>query len=130
MLVYSTGQGVHGFTLDPTVGEFLLSHPHIRIPNNPLYFSANMGYRLHWTKSVQRYTDYLQGEGQQIKPLSLRYVGSLVADFHRNLLTGRRFLLSGGQQEPFQTVGKTAPVIRSISVGIPGGTGGWLCLQR
>ncbi len=106
MLVYSTGQGVHGFTLDPTVGEFLLSHPHIKIPKTPLYFSANMGNRLHWTKSIQRYTDYLQGEGQQIKPLSLRYVGSLVADFHRNLLTGGVFYYPADNRSPSKPSGK------------------------
>lgn len=106
MLVYSTGRGVHGFTLDPTVGEFLLSHPHIKIPEKPMYFSANMGYRLHWTKSVQRFTDYLQGGGQQISPLSLRYVGSLVADFHRNLLSGGVFYYPADNRSPSKPSGK------------------------
>lgn len=91
MLVYSTGDGVHGFTLDPSVGEFLLSHPNIRIPEPPTYFSVNLGYRLYWSQGVQRYTDYLQGLDGGIKGLSLRYVGSLVADFHRNLLAGGVF---------------------------------------
>lgn len=88
MLVYSTGKGVHGFTLDPSVGEFLLSHPYIRIPENPAYFSVNLGYWKYWPEAIRRYTDYLQGGDGQRKPLSLRYVGSLVADFHRNLLAG------------------------------------------
>ena len=91
MLVYSTGQGVDGFTLDPTVGEFLLSHPHIHIPEKYSYFSANLGRLKYWSEAVKRYTDYLQGVDGQIKPLSLRYVGSLVADFHRNLLAGGVF---------------------------------------
>lgn len=91
MLVYSAGDGVHGFTLDPSVGEFLLSHPDIHIPDPPAYFSVNLGYRKYWSKGVQLYTDYLQGLDGQIKALSLRYVGSLVADFHRNLLAGGIF---------------------------------------
>lgn len=91
MLVYSTGQGVHGFTLDPYVGEFLLSHPNIRIPPNPIYFSANLGYRKYWSEGVIRFTDYLMGMNGELSALSLRYVGSLVADFHRNLLAGGVF---------------------------------------
>lgn len=91
MLVYTTGAGVHGFTLDPTVGEFLLSHPHIRIPEQPVYFSANMGNRFNWSVGVRRYTNYLQGDNRSENGLSLRYVGSLVADFHRNLLAGGVF---------------------------------------
>jgi len=88
MLVYSTGQGVHGFTLDPQVGEFLLSHPNIRIPKKSTYFSANLGYRKHWSEGVARFTDYLLGTDEKSAHLSLRYVGSLAADFHRNLLAG------------------------------------------
>jgi len=86
MLVYTTGQGVHGFTLDPTVGEFLLSHPYIQVPSNPIYFSANLGYQKYWSEGLSRFTEYLQGNIDQTVSLSLRYVGSLVADFHRNLL--------------------------------------------
>jgi len=88
MFVYSTGEGVHGFTLDPTVGEFLLSHPHIKIPKPPVYFSTNLGYRREWSAGVECFTDYLQGGDLVAAALSLRYVGSLVADFHRNLLSG------------------------------------------
>jgi fructose-1,6-bisphosphatase I len=94
MLVYATRVGAHGFTLDPSVGEFLLSHPKIRIPDAPVYFSANLGNRSRWSEGVQRYTDDLQGLGEAAtdRPrLSLRYVGSLVADFHRNLLAGGVF---------------------------------------
>jgi fructose-1,6-bisphosphatase I len=101
MFVYTTGEGVHGFTLDPTVGEFLLSHPRIRIPDNPAYFSANLGYMRDWSSGVQHYTGYLQGlDGQIEKPLSLRYVGSLVADFHRNLLSGGVFYYPAEKQKP------------------------------
>jgi fructose-1,6-bisphosphatase I len=106
MLVYSSGQGVHGFTLDPTVGEFLLSHYKITIPKTPTYFSVNLGYRLYWSEGVKRYTDYLQGLDGQIKALSLRYVGSLVADFHRNLLAGGVFYYPADFKDPKKPQGK------------------------
>lgn len=91
MLVYTTGHGVHGFTLDPSVGEFLLSHPDIRIPSKPKYYSANQGYQLNWSEGVQRFTRWIQGEDGGPQDMSLRYIGSLVADFHRNLLAGGVF---------------------------------------
>lgn len=100
MLVYSAGAGVHGFTLDPAVGEFLLSHPNIRIPDPPAYFSVNLGYRTFWPSCIQNYTDYLQGMTGEIKALSLRYVGSLVADFHRNLLAGGVFYYPADSKAP------------------------------
>ena len=106
MLVYSSGQGVHGFTLDPSVGEFLLSHPYITIPETPAYFSVNLGYRVYWSEGVKHYTDYLQGLDGQIKALSLRYVGSLVADFHRNLLAGGVFYYPADFKDPKKTQGK------------------------
>lgn len=106
MLVYTTGDGVHGFTLDPSVGEFLLSHPDIHIPAEPAYFSVNLGYRKYWSKGVQRYTDYLQGLDGLIKALSLRYVGSLVADFHRNLLAGGVFYYPADYKDPKKPQGK------------------------
>jgi len=88
MLVYSAREGVHGFTLDPSVGEFRLSHPNIRIPERPRYYSVNQGYQKYWSEGVRRYTEWLQGRDGQRESLSLCYVGSLVADFHRNLLAG------------------------------------------
>lgn len=91
MLVYSTGQGVHGFTLDPRVGEFLLSHPNIRIPAKPKYYSVNQGYQMRWSPGVRRYTEWLQGDNNEGLALSQRYIGSLVSDFHRNLLAGGVF---------------------------------------
>ncbi|MDD8016094.1 MAG: class 1 fructose-bisphosphatase [Acidobacteriota bacterium] len=90
MFVYTAGHGVHGFTLDPEVGEFLLSHPDIRIPPAK-YFSVNLGYQLYWSPGVRRFTEYLQGRGGEVKGLSLRYIGTLVSDFHRNLLAGGIF---------------------------------------
>ncbi|MCI0576402.1 MAG: class 1 fructose-bisphosphatase [Chloroflexi bacterium] len=93
MLVYSTGAGVHGFTLDPDVGEFLLSHPDIMIPEPPRYYSVNHSYFGRWTTGVQKYVRWLQGlDDSDVSPLSERYIGSLVADFHRNLLRGGVFL--------------------------------------
>ena len=101
MFVYTTGDGVHGFTLDPSVGEFLLSHPYMCMPETPAYFSVNLGYRRDWSEGVQRFTDYLQGlDGQIQAPLSLRYVGSLVADFHRNLLAGGIFYYPAEPHKP------------------------------
>jgi fructose-1,6-bisphosphatase I len=100
MLVYSTGQGVHGFTLDPGVGEFLLSHPDIRLPQEPKYYSANQGYQRDWTAGIQRYVAWLQGLDGAREPLSGRYSGSLVADFHRNLLRGGVYMYPGTMEAP------------------------------
>lgn len=101
MLVYSTGQGVHGFTLDPGVGEFLLSHENIQIPEHPRYYSVNQGYEKYWTRGVRDYVQWLQGlDTPTHDPLALRYTGSLVADFHRNLLRGGVFLYPGDMRHP------------------------------
>lgn len=93
MLVYTAGRSVHGFTLEPSLGEFLLSHPNIRIPEPARYSSTNVSYERLWSPGVQRYHRYLHGmeSEQPPAPLSARYVGSLVADFHRNLLQGGVF---------------------------------------
>lgn len=91
MLVYSTGNGVHGFTLNPEYGEFLLSHPNLHLPEPPAYYSVNSAYYNRWSPGVQRYVDWLQGIGESPPTLSGRYIGSLVADFHRNLLRGGVF---------------------------------------
>lgn len=106
MLVYTTGSGVHGFTLDPSVGEFLLSHRNIRIPPTPKYFSVNIGYQKGWSEGVKRYTRYLQGRENHGPELSLRYIGSLIADFHRNLLSGGVFYYPASNKNPDQTEGK------------------------
>ena len=93
MLVYTTGLGVHGFTLDPTVGEFLLSHEDIKIPKRGKVYSVNESYYHRWNPGVQRYVDHLKEEDKATgRPYSARYIGSLVADFHRNLLKGGIFL--------------------------------------
>ncbi len=95
MLVYSTGHGVHGFTLDPSVGEFLLSHPNIRIPEKPKYYSVNQGYERKWSEGVRQYVKHLQGLDGESKGLPARYVGSLAADFHRNILSGGVYFYPG-----------------------------------
>jgi fructose-1,6-bisphosphatase I len=100
MLVYTTGQGAHGFTLDPSIGEFLLSHPNIRIPADGRYLSVNDSYEQHWNPQVrQLMRRYRALEGDR-KALNVRYVGSLVADFHRNLLGGGVFCYPPNQKHP------------------------------
>lgn len=107
MMVYTTGQGVHGFTLDPSVGEFLLSHENIRVPATAKYYSANQGNEKYWTPGMRRYAKWLQGiEGEGRKPLGHRYIGSLVADFHRNLLRGGVFFYPGDLHEAGKPYGK------------------------
>src|SRR5438046_2916388 len=100
MLVYTTGQGAHGFTLDPSIGEFLLSHPNIRIPADGRYLSVNDSYEEHWDAPVkQLMRRYRALEGDR-KALNVRYVGSLVADFHRNLLGGGVFCYPPNKKNP------------------------------
>jgi fructose-1,6-bisphosphatase I len=107
MMVYATaGGGVHGFTLDPAIGEFLLSHPNIRFPAKPKYYSVNQGYQPYWSKGIQAYTEWLQRDTPEKKGLSLRYIGSLVADFHRNLLTGGVFYYPADTKDPKKPGGK------------------------
>jgi fructose-1,6-bisphosphatase I len=94
MLVYSTGFGVHGFTLDPSIGEFLLSHPNMRIPvPGKRIYSVNEGNYGKWSDGQRAFVDHLKGlDGTNDQPFSGRYIGSLVADFHRTLLYGGIFM--------------------------------------
>ncbi|NUM47115.1 MAG: class 1 fructose-bisphosphatase [Anaerolineales bacterium] len=114
MLVYTTGHGVHGFTLDPSVGEFLLSHPYIQIPAKPKYYSVNQGYERKWSPGVQRFTKYLQGMDGDGKGLPARYVGSLVADFHRNLLSGGIYYYPGEVADGGKLTGKLRLMYEAI----------------
>lgn len=100
MLVYTTGQGVHGFTLDPELGEFLLSHENMRIPDPPAYYSVNYSYYGRWSDGVQKYVRWLQGSDSESPLLSSRYIGSLVADFHRNLMRGGVFCYPAETKKP------------------------------
>jgi fructose-1,6-bisphosphatase I len=100
MMVYTTGQGAHGFTLDPSIGEFLLSHPNIRIPDTGRYLSVNDSYERNWDESVRVLMRRYRGLDGDRKPLNVRYVGSLVADFHRNMLGGGVFAYPANSKSP------------------------------
>jgi fructose-1,6-bisphosphatase I len=112
MMVYSAGNGVHGFTLDQTVGEFLLTHPNIRIPAKPKFYSVNQGYERYWSREIQEFTNALQ-----TKNLSLRYIGSLVADFHRNLLGGGIFYYPADSRDPKLPHGKLRLLYEASPLG-------------
>ena len=89
MLVYTTGNGVNGFTLDPSIGEFCLSHPDMKIPEDGAIYSINEGNYRHFPEGVKDYVKYCQVEDKDTnRPYSTRYIGSLVADFHRNMIKG------------------------------------------
>lgn len=93
MLVYTTGKGVNGFTLDPSIGEFCLSHPNMRIPKDGHIYSINEGHYTHFPDGVKKYIKYCQVEDEGTnRPYTSRYIGSMVADLHRNLILGGIFI--------------------------------------
>ena len=98
ILVYSTCLGVHGFTLDPLLGEFILSHENIRFGYPPKYFSFNVALSDQSTPALTTYLDWLKTD--QDPPLTHRYVGSMVADFHRNLIHGGVFGYPAAESKP------------------------------
>ncbi len=101
IMVYTTGRGVHGFTLDPTVGEFLLFYENIQIPKRSKTYSINEGNYTKWSSGLKKYVDDLKcDDNKRGRPYSARYVGSLVADFHRNLLYGGIFMYPGNKKNP------------------------------
>ena len=107
ILVYSTGHGVNGFSLDPSVGEFVLSHPNITMPKRGKIYSANEGNYPYWKQGTREYIEYLKSERNTRKgPYTSRYIGSLVADFHRNLLKGGIFLYPEDTKDPKKPTGK------------------------
>jgi fructose-1,6-bisphosphatase I len=107
MLVYTTGQGVHGFTLDPSVGEFLLSHPDMTIPDRGKTYSVNEGNSGYWDAATREaISSFKEVNNPRSKPYSLRYVGSLVADFHRTLLYGGIFMYPLDHKDPEKPRGK------------------------
>lgn len=105
MMVYTTGQGVHGFTHLPGIGEFLLSHENIQIPERGKIFSVNESYYNFWSDGVRRLVDYFKSP--DTKPAyTARYIGSLVSDFHRNLLKGGIFMYPADTKDPKKPHGK------------------------
>ncbi len=100
MMVYTTGHGVHGFTYDPSIGEFLLSHEDIRIPGKCKVLSLNEAYEPRWHEWTRRYVRFFKDEGGFDGKITSRYIGSLVADFHRNLLYGGVFLYPADKKTP------------------------------
>jgi fructose-1,6-bisphosphatase I len=101
IFVYTAGQGVHAFTLDPAFGEFLLSHSNIQIPKKGKIYSINEGNYLYWHPGLKKYIKYLQEENKKTeRPYSGRYIGSMVADIHRNLLYGGIFMYPADSRHP------------------------------
>ncbi len=101
MLVYTSGAGVHGFTLDPGIGEFVLSHPDMRIPDpSAQVYSVNEGNYLTWSEGQKAYVDHLKGTDGGPGGYGGRYIGSLVADIHRTLLRGGIFMYPGDSRNP------------------------------
>jgi fructose-1,6-bisphosphatase I len=101
MMVYTTGKGVNGFTLDPSVGIFCLSHPDMKFPENSSIYSINEGYHNHFPDGVKKYIKYCQEDDPAtLRPYSSRYIGTMVADFHRNLIKGGIFIYPGTLDHP------------------------------
>lgn len=101
MLVYTTGNGVNGFTLDPSIGVFCLSHPNMQIPQTGQIYSVNEGNYVHFPNGVKQYIKYCQEYDKATKrPYTSRYIGSLVSDFHRNLIKGGIYLYPTGTMAP------------------------------
>lgn len=101
MLVYTTGNGVHGFTLDPSYGEFVLSHPNIKIPEKANMYSVNESNFDYWDEPIKKYIHYVkQTDKRTNRPLNSRYIGSMVSDFHRNLIYGGIYLYPSSSLTP------------------------------
>ncbi len=107
MMVYTTGSGVHGFTLEPRIGEFLLSHENIRMPEKGKTYSVNEGNYYFWDDKVQNAVEYFKTPDIKTgRPYTLRYTGSFVADVHRNLLKGGIHMYPGDSKDPMKPHGK------------------------
>ena len=107
MMVYTTGADVHAFTLDPSVGEFLLSNENVRMPEKGRIYSVNDGNYNFWDEGTRKYIDYVREKDPETeRPYTSRYIGSLVADFHRNLLYGGIFLYPLDRKRPEKPQGK------------------------
>jgi fructose-1,6-bisphosphatase I len=99
MLVYTTGYGVNGFTLLPAIGTYYLSHPNMRFPENGNIYSVNEGNYVHFPQGVKDYIKYCQVE-EDDRPYTSRYIGSLVSDFHRNMIKGGIYIYPSTSQNP------------------------------
>ena len=99
MLVYTTGHGVNGFTLNPAIGTFYLSHPNMTFPKDGKIYSINEGYYVHFPQGVKDYLKYCQEE-EGGRPYSARYIGSLVSDFHRNMIKGGIYIYPTSSKAP------------------------------
>lgn len=107
MLVYTAGKGVHGFTLDPSVGEFLLSHQNITMPERGSIYSINESYTEYWDEPTRAVINYFKSsKNERGKPYTARYIGAMVADFHRNLLFGGIYMYPADSQDPRKPHGK------------------------
>lgn len=107
MLVYTVGHGVHGFTLDPSVGEFLLSHHDITMPQSGSQYSVNESYTEYWDEPTRNLVNYFKSsKNTRGKPYTARYIGALVADFHRNLLFGGIYMYPADSRNPGKPHGK------------------------
>jgi fructose-1,6-bisphosphatase I len=101
VFVYTTGQGVNMFTYDPTIGEFILFHENVKIPQKSAYYSINEGYYNLYSKEIQQYLRYIkQDDKTKAMPYKLRYIGTGVADFHRTLLYGGIFMYPADNKNP------------------------------
>ncbi len=99
MLVYTTGHGVNGFTLNPAIGTFYLSHPDMQFPEDGTIYSINEGYYIHFPQGVKDYLKYCQME-EGDRPYKARYIGSLVSDFHRNMIKGGIYIYPTSSKAP------------------------------
>ncbi len=101
ILVYTSGNGVNGFTFDPGIGSFFLSHPNIKFPKKGNTYSINEGNYIHFPKGIKKYIKWVQElDENENRPFTSRYTGSLVADFHRNMLLGGIYLYPEGTTSP------------------------------
>ena len=101
MLVFTTGHGVHGFTLDPSIGTFCLSHPNMRFPERGQIYSINEGNYIHFPEGVKRYLKFCQElDPPSGRPYTSRYIGSLVSDVHRNMIKGGIYIYPTGTMSP------------------------------
>lgn len=99
MIVYSTGHGVNGFTLNPAIGTYYLSHPNMKFPEKGNIYSVNEGNYIHFPEGVKKYIKYCQEEEGE-RPYTSRYIGSLVSDFHRNMIKGGIYFYPSTSKNP------------------------------